>query len=72
MMLKESILAGLSEILEVPVTANTVLGETAPWDSLGIVCTIALIDEKAGREVSGEQLIACKTVADILALAVTT
>lgn len=68
-MTREAILSGLSDILEVPVTADTVLGGDAPWDSLAIVCTIALLDEKAGVSVSGQQLADCKTAADVLQLA---
>jgi acyl carrier protein len=67
-----TILAGLAAILEVPsLEPESVLGETggAAWDSLAIVCTIALLDEKLGLEVSGEALVKCETAGDVLKLA---
>lgn len=69
--MKQALLDGLAEILEVPtVTEDSVLDEVgARWDSLAIVCTIALIDEKANAQVSGEALVSCKTAGDVLRLA---
>lgn len=67
--MKDVILSGLAEILETPVTEATVLGDGVPWDSLTVVCTIALLDEKAGVLVDGRQLGDCVTVADVLKLA---
>lgn len=68
--MKQALLDGLAEILEVPtVRPETVLSEVGNWDSLAIVCTIALIDEKANAQVSGEALIACTTAGDVLRLA---
>ncbi len=65
--MKQQLLTGIAEILEVPaVVPETVLAEAGNWDSLAIVCTIALIDEKAGVEVDGQALAACVTVADVL------
>jgi acyl carrier protein len=64
------LLQGLAETLEVPsVTESTVLAEAGSWDSLAIVVTIALFDELGCPPASGEQLAACETVADVLALA---
>lgn len=70
--MKEAILCGLAEILEVPnVQPETELHNSggAAWDSLAIVCTIGLLDEKCGIEASGEALMACETAADVLKLA---
>lgn len=70
--MKQKILDGIAAILEVAsVTESTVLANSggADWDSLAIVCTIALIDEKTGAEVSGEALMKCETAGDVLKLA---
>lgn len=70
--MKDAILCGLAEIFEVAaVTPETDLHNSggAAWDSLAIVCTIGLLDEKCGVEVSGEALFACDTAADVLKLA---
>lgn len=70
--MKDTILSGLAEILEVAsVTPETELHNSGggQWDSLAIVCTIGLLDEKCGVEVSGEALMACETAADVLKLA---
>ncbi len=67
--MKQKLLDGLAEILEVEsVTEATVLDEVGSWDSLSIVCAIALIDEKAGAEVEGEALARCVTAGDVLRL----
>lgn len=68
--MKQQLLTGLAEILEVPAVApETILGEVGSWDSLAVVYTIALLDEKAGVEVDGQALAACVMVADVLRLA---
>lgn len=68
--MKQALLDGLAEILEVPaVTPETALDTEAGWDSLAVVCVIALLDEKAGQQVEGEALMRCETVADVLKLA---
>lgn len=68
--MKNQLLAGLADILEVPAVApETLLADAGSWDSLAVVCAIALLDEKAGVEVDGEKLAACVTVADVLNLA---
>lgn len=62
--------AGLAEILEVDAEQVTPqLDLTAhAWDSLGVVSTIALIDECFNLIVDGQKLGNCTSVADILAL----
>jgi acyl carrier protein len=68
--MKQALLDGLAEILEVPaVSEASVLADVGSWDSLAIVSTIALIDEKANAQVSGEALMACITAGDVLQLA---
>ena len=62
--------AGLADILEVDVdqvSPQLDLTEHA-WDSLGVVSTIALIDECFNLIVDGQKLGNCVTVADIMAL----
>lgn len=67
--MKQQILDGLAEILEVPAVApETLLADAGSWDSLAIVSTIALLDEH-GVEVTGTALAGCVTVADVLKLA---
>jgi acyl carrier protein len=68
--MRQKLLDGLAEVLETPtVTEDTVLAEAGNWDSLAVVCTIALLDEKAGVEVDGQALAACVTAGDVLRLA---
>ena len=67
--MKQALLDGLAEIMEVPVDEATVLNEAGTWDSLAVVCTIALLDEKAGVQAEGEALMACVTAADVLRIA---
>lgn len=62
--------AGLAEILEADVekiTPELDLAQYA-WDSLAVVSTIALIDERFDMIVDGQALGKCQTVGDILKL----
>jgi len=63
-------LAGLAEILELPVAAvvPALPLDDGNWDSLAIVSCIGLIDDCFGRTVAGSRLRACSSVADLLAL----
>ena len=70
--MKQQILDGIAAILEVPaVTPETVLANAGgnDWDSMSIVCAIALIDEKCSVEVSGPDLAKCEKAGDVLKLA---
>ncbi len=63
--------AGLAEIFEVD---ETEIGpdfdlQAHNWDSLAIVSVIALVDSCVGKLLNGKALAACRTVADISALA---
>jgi acyl carrier protein len=42
--------------------------EFAWWDSLAALTTLAVFDSCFGRQITGEQLAACQTIADIHAL----
>lgn len=63
---------GMTEIFEVEpamMTAEFELGSAeAPWDSLALVSTIALVDDCFNVLLDGASLSACKTVGDIEAL----
>lgn len=67
----EALLAGLTDILEADarVTPATELAAVGQWDSLAVVCTIALLDEHAGVQVEGKALAGCQTAGDVLKLA---
>ncbi len=47
---------------------DTALSSIPQWDSLAILTTIVLVDEQFGVEVKGKELVACKTLQDILDL----
>lgn len=64
------ILEDLAEIFELDVSQiNENLSlDDVPWDSLAIVSIIALVDEKYNKLLSGDALIKCKVVKDIIFL----
>lgn len=68
--MKQQLLDGLAEILETTaVTDATVLAEVGSWDSLAVVCTMALLDDKANVQPDGSAILACVTAGDVLRLA---
>ena len=69
--MKQAVLDGLADILEAssPLTPDTKLAEAGAWDSLAVVCTIALLDDKCGASVDGKALASCETAGDVLRLA---
>ena len=46
---------------------ETVLDDVESWDSLAMLSLIAMLDEEFNKTISGKELKALKTVADILA-----
>lgn len=60
---------GMAEILEVEpnrIDGNFELNSgEAPWDSLAVVSTIALIDELFSKTVDGKSLTECEKISDI-------
>ncbi len=67
--MKQAILAGLADILEVPaLDESTPLEQAGEWNSLAVVATIALLDDH-GVQVDGKALSACVTAGDVLRLA---
>lgn len=63
---------GLAEIFEVNVTdINSdfdLTGAEAPWDSLAVVSTIALVDDCFNVMLDGQSLVNCNYVKDIESL----
>ncbi len=62
----------LDELLELDpgtIKGDEVLGDLARWDSLAVIGFIALLDEHFGKVVPASTILACKTVADLAALA---
>ncbi len=60
----------LEELFE--ADAGTITPETAldtlQWDSMAMLSLIALVNEKFGKRLNGQQLKALKTIQDILAV----
>ena len=44
------------------------LEEFGEWDSMGYISVMSMLDEEYGKEVSADQLKACKTLADLYKL----
>jgi acyl carrier protein len=63
---------GIAEIFEVNVNQISpdfdLHGADAPWDSLAVVSTIALVDDCFNIMLDGQSLTACNFVSDIEAL----
>lgn len=55
--------------LDDPVGENAQLGELEEWDSLAFMLLIAFFDKNFGQRITFEDLTACKTPAEIMALA---
>lgn len=63
-------LALLEETLDTDEGAlkpETVLDDLESWDSLAMLSLIAMLDEEFGKTITGKELKALNTVADILA-----
>ncbi|MDI1310852.1 phosphopantetheine-binding protein [Prosthecobacter sp.] len=62
----------IDEIIESPpatITGNEILSEIAGWDSLTVVAFLAAFDKQFGAPPPPQALAACRTVADLAALA---
>jgi acyl carrier protein len=67
----EAFLREIELALELPagsLSGNEQLADLPEWDSLAVISFIALVDEKLGLPVDGEQLANARTVGDLLAL----
>ncbi len=70
-MTTEKKLAMLEDMLEMEpgtLTPETLLEELDAWDSIALISFMALMDDEFGKEVSGAQIKAQKTVDGLLAL----
>jgi acyl carrier protein len=70
-MTRKEMLLALDELLERP--AGSLQGEESlsslgSWDSVALVGYIAMVDERLDARVTGKQILACKTVDDLIAL----
>ena len=63
-------LALIEEALDVEegsLKPETPLDDVEEWDSIAMLSLIAMLDDEFGKTISGKELKALKTVADILA-----
>lgn len=63
-------LALIEEVLDVEegsITAETSLEDVEEWDSITMLSLIVMLDEEFGKAITGKELKALRTVADILA-----
>lgn len=68
----QDIINDLAEILEIDaseLTSSTALDTIDTWDSLATISFIALVDEKTGHVLAGDDLQRAKTIGDLVALA---
>lgn len=71
-MTEQDIIQALAEILEMDaseLSASTSLDTLDTWDSLATISFIALVDEKNGHVLAGDDLQKAKTVGDLINLA---
>ena len=68
----QEIITALAEILEMEageLTFETALDTIDTWDSLATISFIALVDEKTGHILAGDDLQKAITIGDLVALA---
>ena len=66
---KAEFLRRMKEILEAEdVTPDSCLAGWTTWDSMAVVMVLALIDELCGKELTGEAVVECEKVSDLMAL----
>lgn len=66
---RTALLTALAEIVEAPVTPETVLDEGGSWNSVAVVMAVGEIDLICGVVVDGVKLSQCRTIAEVLVLA---
>lgn len=69
---EQEIITALAEILEMEageLTNDTALDTVDTWDSLATISFIALVDEKTGHVLAGDDLQKATTIGDLVALA---
>lgn len=68
----QDIIIALAEILEMEASAltfETALDTIDTWDSLATISFIALVDEKTGHVLAGDDLQKATTIGDLVAMA---
>jgi acyl carrier protein len=66
---QEEFLRRMKEILEAEdVTPDSCLAGWTTWDSMAVVMVLALLDELCGKELTGEAVVGCEKVSDLMAL----
>ena len=70
-MTKEEFLGEMQEVLQTDdtLTAETVLGDLAEWDSLSMMATMAFLDKNFGVKVGLKDFKEMSTVADLMSKA---
>jgi acyl carrier protein len=72
MMDKIVFLQKLDEVMSLPkgtIKGDESLESLSGWDSVALMSFIALLDEELTIRVTGKQVVQCKTVSDLVALA---
>jgi acyl carrier protein len=70
-MTKDQFLRALEEALVIDagtLTDGLALADVREWDSLGVVEFQSLVDEQLGKELPPQQITACETVDELVAL----
>ena len=70
-MTKEEFLTEMQDVLQTDdtLTADTVLGDLAEWDSLSMMATMAFLDKSFGVKVGLKDFKEMNTMADLMAKA---
>ena len=56
------------DVPDADITPDTEFQLLAEWDSLASVSTVAMVLSEYDVQITGDELVACRTVGDILAL----
>lgn len=56
------------DLPDADMSLDTAFQELEQWDSLASVSTVAMVYEHYDVQISGDELVGCRTVGDILAL----
>lgn len=65
---KIALLEELMEVDEGTLTPETLLSNIEEWDSVSFLSFMAMMDEKFGKVVTGSEIKAKETIADLMAL----
>jgi acyl carrier protein len=70
-MTREELLVGLNELLETdqPLTGHEELSGLGTWDSMAVIGFMSLVDEARGVTLAPSAIDSCKTVNDLVELA---